>query len=275
MSILDKTFQWNKVPVIGLLFWLTKLISTGQGESISDWSIRIFGTQNLILGAAFTVVWSGILFAFFLFMQLRSEKYRPLFYWLSVALLAIFGTVLSDGLTAVLGVSHLYTTLIFASVMLLSFLAWFLTTGSLSIHKITTLKAELFYWMTVMFSFALGTSAGDWLADKTTGLNPDPYGLGLGLLNTGLLLSAIFVLFLAYRFLIGPKENSFMEILTFWLAYILTRPIGASFADYFGRDFLGGVLGSGKMSLVWLVIFLILMALTLIQFDNKKLAVYE
>ncbi|MDM5144927.1 hypothetical protein ICE98_02030 [Lactococcus lactis] len=97
--MLDKKFQWNKVPAIGLLFWLTKLISTRQGESLSDFSSKLFGQQNQMLGAVFTVAWSLILFGIFLFLQLKSEKYRPVFYWLSVALLAVFGTILADGLS--------------------------------------------------------------------------------------------------------------------------------------------------------------------------------
>ncbi|PCS00211.1 hypothetical protein [Lactococcus fujiensis] len=263
----EKNFKWSKVPTIGLLFWLTKLVSTGQGESISDWSTKLFGLQNIVIGAAFTVVWSFSLFAVFLYLQLRSEKYRPFFYWMSVALLAIFGTVLADGLTAVFGLSHMITSIIFGALMLLSFYLWHHTTGSLSIHNIKNIKSELFYWITVMFSFALGTAVGDWFA---YGKTLDPYGFGLGLLNTGLLLGAIFVLIIAYRIIVKPAENSFSEILTFWLAYILTRPVGASFADYFGYDWKSGSLGNRGMSVIWLMIFIVLMAITFIRYSKSK-----
>lgn len=265
-----KESNWNKVPAIGLLFWLTKLVSTGQGESISDWTSKLFGLPNIVIGAAFTLTWSSILFAFFLYKQMRSERYRPFYYWMSVALLAVFGTVVSDGLTAVSGLSHLFSTILFAVLMLLSFYFWHKETGSLSIHQIKTFKAEFFYWLTVAFSFALGTVMGDWLADGNTGVNPDPYGLGFGLLNTGLILGAVFLIIVAYRMLVRPAESSFSEILTFWLAYILTRPIGASFADYFGYDWKSGMLGNWGMSIIWLVIFIILMTIIAFQYRRQN-----
>lgn len=268
--MLDKKFQWNKVPAIGLLFWLTKLISTGQGESLSDFSSKLFGQQNQMLGAVFTVAWSLILFGIFLFLQLKSEKYRPVFYWLSVALLAVFGTILADGLSGVLGISHLFTSLIFAAGMGISFMIWYHLTGTLSIHKIRTLKSELCYWLTVMFSFAMGTALGDWMAATRTGYNPDPYGLGLGLLNTGLILGLIFFIVLAYRYFGKPAQNSLVEILSFWAAYILTRPVGASFADYFGYTWNGGKLGNGGMTVIWLVIFVFLIAVILVDFHKKS-----
>ncbi|QDK71347.1 hypothetical protein [Lactococcus protaetiae] len=268
--MLDKSFKWNKVPMIGLFFWLLKLVSTGQGESISDWSSQLFGQQNQIIGATFTVGWSLILFGVFIYMQIHSEKYRPIFYWLSVALLAVFGTILADGLSGVLGISHLFTTLIFAAGMVFSFLVWYFLTKSLSIHKITTLKAELCYWVTVMFSFAMGTALGDWFADTKGGYNPDPFGLGLGLLNTGLILGLIFLIVIAYRYFAQPRQNSISEILTFWIAYILTRPIGASFADYFGYDWRGGFLGNKGMSGIWLVIFITLMVITIVKHKKRE-----
>lgn len=189
---------------------------------------------------------------------------------MSVALLAVFGTILADGLSSILGLSHLFTTIIFAIGMCLSFLVWYSTTRSLSIHNITTLKAELCYWITVMFSFAMGTALGDWFADKKTGYNPDIFGLGLGLLNTGLILGAIFLIIIAYRCIAKPKTNSVLEILTFWLAYILTRPIGASFADYFGYDWRGGFLGNQGMSIIWLLIFIVLLVTTILKYRNQR-----
>lgn len=248
--------KYNKVPEISLIFWLTKLISTGQGESISDMSAQLF--HNQIIGAAFTVIWSTILFLIFLYLQMKSEKYRPLFYWLTVALLAVFGTILADGLSAGAGVPHFGTMIIFAILMLISFVIWFAQTKSLSIHDIKTRKAECFYWLTVLFSFALGTAMGDWAA----------FDLGLGLLNTGLILGAIFLGILYYRLAAKPKENSFMEILSFWLAYILTRPIGASFADYFGYKWMNGILGNRGMSVIWLVLFVIFLTIIVVKYNK-------
>lgn len=261
--MLDKKFSENKVPAIGALFWLTKLVSTGQGESISDFSAGIFGHGHQVMSTVFTLVWSIGLFVFFLHKQLRSERYHPLYYWGSVALLAVFGTILADGLSAGLGLSHLIVTLIFAVLMLMSFTLWKAITGSLSIHEIKTLKSESFYWLTVMFSFALGTAAGDWFA----------YSLGFGLLGTGLLLGAFFVVIVGCRIFMPLRENSFFEILTFWLAYALTRPVGASFADYFGYKWQNGFLGNRGMSMIWLLLFFILFGLTLKKFYNKTVSV--
>ncbi|MFC6259877.1 COG4705 family protein [Levilactobacillus fujinensis] len=253
---MPKQFSLSKVPLITGLFWLAKMISTGLGESLSDYSSQLFGQQNSGLGEAFTVAWSLGLFAVFLTCQLRSDRYRPVYYWLSIALLAVFGTFSADTLKSITGLHYLETTLIFAGLLLISFGAWYLKNHDLSIHHITTSTNESFYWLTVAFSFMLGTAAGDWLATaRTGGYNVDPTGMGWGFLNTGLILGAVFLGLLAYRHWGKPEMNGFMEIISFWLAYILTRPIGASFADYFGYDFAGGVLGNLGMSLIWLVAF--------------------
>lgn len=256
----------NKVPGITLLFWLTKLISTGLGESVSDFSSQIFGQQNGNLGELFTVAWSLGLFAIFLTLQFRSDRYRPVYYWASVALLAVFGTFSADTFKTITGLHYMETTLIFGVLMVISFAAWYLTTHDLSIHHITTAKKEGFYWLTVAFSFMLGTAAGDWFATaRVGGYNVDPTGLGLGFLNTGLLLGAVFVALIAYRVVMKPQQNSVAEITTFWLAYILTRPVGASFADYFGYNFHNGFLGNQGMSVIWIVLFAICLGVTIVR----------
>lgn len=256
----------NKVPGITLLFWLTKLISTGLGESVSDFSSQIFGQQNGNLGELFTVAWSLGLFAIFLTLQFRSDRYRPVYYWASVALLAVFGTFSADTFKSITGLHYMETTLIFGVLMVISFAAWYLTTHDLSIHHITTAKKEGFYWLTVAFSFMLGTAAGDWFATaRVGGYNVDPTGLGLGFLNTGLILGAVFVALIAYRLVMKPQQNSVAEITTFWLAYILTRPVGASFADYFGYNFHNGFLGNQGMSVIWIVLFAICLGVTIVR----------
>ncbi|KRN25691.1 hypothetical protein FD14_GL000247 [Secundilactobacillus similis DSM 23365 = JCM 2765] len=256
----------NKVPGITLLFWLTKLISTGLGESVSDFSSQIFGQQNGNLGELFTVAWSLGLFAIFLTLQFRSDRYRPVYYWSSVALLAVFGTFSADTFKSITGLHYMETTLIFGVLMVISFAAWYLTTHDLSIHHITTAKKEGFYWLTVAFSFMLGTAAGDWFATaRVGGYNVDPTGLGLGFLNTGLILGAVFVALIAYRVVMKPQQNSVAEITTFWLAYILTRPVGASFADYFGYNFHNGFLGNQGMSVIWIVLFAICLGVTIVR----------
>lgn len=266
---MSKQFPASKVPMITGLFWLTKLISTGLGESVSDYSSQIFGQQNGTLGELFTVAWSLGLFAGFLTLQMRSERYRPTYYWLSIALLAVFGTFSADAFKALSGLHYLETTLIFGVLLLISFGIWYLKEHDLSIHHITTRANEAFYWVTVAFSFMLGTAAGDWLATASKGgYNADPTGMGWGFLNTGLILGVIFLAIIAYRGLAKPKANSAIEITTFWLAYVLTRPVGASFADYFGYNFAGGILGNLGMSAIWIIAFAVL--LTIIIRQNKK-----
>jgi len=263
---MTKKDMLNKVPAITLLFWLTKLISTGLGESVSDYSSQIFGQQNGTLGELFTVGWSLGLFAIFLTLQFRSERYRPTFYWLSVALLAVFGTFSADTFKSLTGLHYMETTAIFAALMLVSFGLWYRATHDLSIHHITTHTKEAYYWLTVAFSFMLGTAAGDWLATaRSGGYNVDPTGLNLGFLNTGLILGAVFLGLLAYRAIRRPAMNSVGEIVTFWLAYSLTRPVGASFADYFGYDFHNGYLGNQGMSLIWLALFAVCLGVTLVH----------
>ncbi|MFT8909071.1 MAG: hypothetical protein ABF908_09535 [Lentilactobacillus diolivorans] len=248
----------NKVPEITALFWVSKLISTMLGESASDFSSQIFGQQNQSLGELVTVGWSLSLFLIFLYLQMRADKYQPIFYWNSVGLLAVFGTFSADTLKSLTGLHYAETTLIFFVLMLGFFIAWYVTTKDLSIHHITSRIKEAFYWLTVAATFMLGTAAGDWFATaRTGGYNVDPTGLGLGFLNTGLILGAVFLSILAYRAYLRPKENSFIEIATFWFAYILTRPVGASFADYFGYNFDKGILGNQWMTVIGLGLFTI------------------
>ncbi len=259
----------NKVPAITLMFWVTKLVSTALGESVSDFSTQIFGMQNQGLGELFTVAWSLGLFAIMLTLQFRSKKYNPFYYWTSVALLAVFGTFSADTLKALTGLHYLETTIIFLVLTIVGFVGWYLTTHDLSIHRITNHRQEAFYWITVAFTFMLGTAAGDWFATyRTGGYNVDPTGLGLGFLNTGIILTVVFLALVGYRLFAKPRENSGIEIFTFWAAYVLTRPIGASFADYLGYDFMKGVLGNNWMSVIGLIVF----ALTLVYMyrDNKR-----
>lgn len=246
----------NKVPAITMIFWLAKLISTMLGESASDFSTQLFGQTNQTLGELFTVGWSFSLFLIFLSLQMHTNKYQPIFYWNSVGLLAVFGTFSADTLKSLTGLHYVETTLIFAALLIIFFAAWYITTKDLSIHRIISRTQETFYWLTVAATFMLGTAAGDWLAtSRSGGYNVDPSGLGLGFLNTGLLLGSLFVMIVAYRLIFRPKENGFAEIASFWLAYTLTRPVGASFADYFGYNFDKGILGNAGMTVIGLILF--------------------
>lgn len=220
----------RKVPEVTVLFWVIKLLTTGMGETTSDYLVyHINPYVAVTLGAA------GL--AVSLALQLFVRRYIPAVYWLAVVMVAIFGTMAADVVHIVLGVPYLDSSVVFAIALAMIFTAWQASEKTLSIHSIYTMRRELFYWATIMVTFALGTAVGDMTAST----------LGLGYLDSGVLFLVLFALpGLAYRFL------NFNPIVAFWFAYIMTRPLGASFADWFGkpRDFSGLGLGTGPISLV-------------------------
>ncbi|MBB5887388.1 hypothetical protein [Lactovum miscens] len=255
-------YRSSKVPQIAILFWMTKLISTGLGESISDFSVKAI-SSNQIIGALFTMIWSAILFFCFLWLQLATKKYKPAPYWLTVALLAVFGTFISDAVRIVLGIPLLVMTIFWFVLMLLSLVLMKKVAGSISIHQIYSGKAELMYWISVSLSFIMGTTLGDYLGDS-----PSLGGLGLGNLTSGMILLIIFLAVLAFRHFGRVKDDTLIEVISFWIAYILTRPIGASFADYFGRSVFGGITGVSIMIIVWLILFIPLFMTNIRKFNK-------
>jgi uncharacterized membrane-anchored protein len=262
--------NWNKVPAVGLLFWVAKLISTAMGEAVSDASNGIlngFFGGNQYIGAVITMLWAGGLFLIFLQKQRHADRYRPIFYWGAVALLAIFGTVIADSSTAVaamVGIPIVVLVVVALIVMGLCFYFWYRATKNLSIHQIRTKKSEAYYWVTVALRFMLGTLVGDWMGDNSI------FDLKLGYLNSGLILSGIFLILVLYRAIIKPRENGFMEIVSFWIAYVLTRPIGASFSDYLSYKFEHGILGNREVSLIFIALFAVALGVTVIQFGREK-----
>lgn len=214
----------NKVPEITLFFWIIKVLCTTVGETAAD-----FLNVNLNFGLTGTSVVTGVLLAIALFIQFRTKKYIPWVYWLSVALVSVFGTLVTDNLTDRLGVPLETSTIIFAVLLGLTFLWWYMKEKTLSIHSIFTRRREAFYWLTILFTFALGTASGDLMAE----------GLGLGYLTTGLIVAGVIaVIIFAQRM----KLNS---ILSFWIIYIMTRPLGASIGDYLSQPASHGGLGLG------------------------------
>lgn len=202
-----------KVPLqITLLFWAIKLTSTAMGESLADW---LDGSPNLLIAGVGGVV-ALVAFVAALRWQFRSDRYRPAVYWFAVAMVATFGTMAADALHQFLGAPYWSTTLFYAAILAVVFWRWRIAEGTLSIHSITTRSREKFYWATVLATFALGTAAGDWTARD----------LHLDYLPSGILFAAIILIpAIGYRF----GANS---IAMFWFAYVITRPLGASFADY-------------------------------------------
>ncbi len=214
----------NKVPEITAFFWIIKVLCTTVGETAAD-----FLNVNLGLGLTGTSVVTGLLLAAALIFQFRSKKYVPVTYWLTVALVSVFGTLVTDNLTDALGVPLETSTIVFAVLLGLTFLAWYMKEKTLSIHSIFTKRREVFYWLAILFTFALGTASGDLMAE----------GLGLGYLVTGLIVAgAIILISTAWKL----RLNS---VLSFWLIYILTRPLGASIGDYLSQSPEHGGLGLG------------------------------
>jgi uncharacterized membrane-anchored protein len=216
----------NKVPEVTLYFWVIKILCTTVGESLADYINETlgFGLTNT------TIVFSVALVAV-LVWQFRLRQYVPSVYWLAVVLISVVGTLLTDNLTDRIGVPLAVSTVVFAVLLIVVFSVWYARERTLSIHSIATTPREAFYWLAVLVTFALGTAAGDWTLDLT-GWTP---GAAV-LLPAGLLLAIV----IAWRLGAGP-------VLSFWLAYILTRPLGANLGDFLASPKEDGGLGLGTL----------------------------
>ena len=217
----------NKVPQVTFWFWIIKILSTTVGETGADYLAVHVGLGGAITGAIMAALLIGALL-----LQLRSRRCVPWIYWLTVVLVSIVGTQITDGLTDGLEVSLYWSTLAFGLLLALVFVVWHGTEGTLSINAITTARREYFYWAAILFTFALGTAAGD-LATEALGL-----GFQWGAVAFGGLIGALAVAYLA-----GADT-----VLVFWLAYILTRPLGASLGDLLSQARTYGGLGLGSTS---------------------------
>jgi uncharacterized membrane-anchored protein len=214
----------NKVPEITLYFWIIKVLCTTIGETAAD-----FLNVNLNLGLSGVSVVTGVLLVIVLFFQFRANKYIPSVYWLAVTLVSVFGTLVTDNLTDKMGLPLEVSTIIFSILLAAVFMLWYLYERTLSIHSIFTRKREAFYWLAILFTFALGTASGDLMAE----------GLGLGYLTTGIIVAGVIaVTSLAWRL----RLNS---VLSFWIIYIMTRPLGASIGDFLSQSRMHGGLGLG------------------------------
>ena len=214
----------SKVPQITIYFWIIKILTTAQGEATSDYLVyRI----DPVLAVAI----SGLALAAALVLQFRARRYVAWIYWLAVDLVAIFGTMAADGLHIKLGIPYAESSAFFAAVLAVVLIAWYRTERTLSIHSIRTPRREAFYWATVLATFALGTALGD--ATATT--------LHLGYLASGILFTAIFAIPGIAHWKFGLNA-----VAAFWFAYLVTRPLGASYADWMGVSQSAGGLGFGR-----------------------------
>jgi len=245
------TRMLNKVPEVTIAFWVIKVMATTVGETAADYLAVHVG-----LGTAVTGGIMATLLAIALVVQMRARRYVPWIYWLTVVLVSVVGTQITDAMTDRLDISLYTSTAVFAVVLAAVFAAWYALERTLSIHSITTRRREAFYWAAILFTFALGTAAGD-LATEALSL-----GFTVGVLVFAGLIAATYA---AYR--LGANA-----VLTFWIAYILTRPLGASLGDLLSQSPTYGGLGLGTI-VTSLIFFAVIAALVLaVSISPKRLA---
>ena len=241
----------TKVPEIVAVFWILKLLTTAMGESASDFLMKANPAVGLALGV--------IGFVATLQLQFRTRRYHPVTYWAAVSMVAVVGTMIADVLHVGLGVPLAAATVICAAALAVTFVTWYLAEGTLSIHSVTTPRSETFYWLAVSFTFALGTAAGDLTADT----------LGLGYFGSIVLFAAIMAVPILGRYAFGLNS-----ILAFWFAYVVTRPLGASVADWLAKPakVRGVGLGDGPVAVVLLVLIVILVTVVAVRWTDPTTA---
>ena len=228
----------NKVPEVTLFFWIIKILCTTVGETFAD-NLN----EKLGLGLTNTSYIMGALLAAALVFQFRANRYVPGIYWLTVVLVSVVGTLITDNLTDNLGISLITTTVVFSVVLALVFAGWYASERTLSIHSIYTTRREAWYWLAILFTFALGTAAGDLTAEK----------LNVGYFKSALLFAGLIALITASHYALKARldaahaRHATNAVLAFWLAYILTRPLGASIGDYLSQAKADGGLGLGTV----------------------------
>ncbi len=211
-----------KVPAIIALFWLIKVLTTGMGEAASDY----LAGHNLLLAGGLGLV--GLMVG--LWLQFRTRRYVAGVYWFAVSMVAVFGTMAADVLHKGLGIPYAGSTVFYAGIVALLFTLWYRIEGTLSIHSIFTVRREIFYWITVLATFALGTAAGDLTAAS----------MGLGYFTSALVFGALMLIPA-----VGWWKFGLNPVVAFWFAYVLTRPLGASIADWLGKPAALSGLGLG------------------------------
>lgn len=227
MSTFAPSAALNRVPDVTVDFWLIKLMAVTMGETAAD-----FLAVNLGLGLTATSLLMAAILIGALALQFRQRRYVPWSYWLAVVLISIVGTLVTDNLVDNFGVSLVTTTVLFSALLALTFAAWFASERTLSIHEVKTTRREGFYWLAILFTFALGTAAGDLVAEH----------FALGYMATGILFGMIIASLTAGYFVLKLDG-----IWAFWIAYIFTRPLGASFGDLLSQPAEYGGYGLGTI----------------------------
>jgi uncharacterized membrane-anchored protein len=248
--LLNETLA-KKVPELTVYFWVIKVLTTGMGEATSDYFVHTYNPYLVVVVAA-------VILAIAILWQLYVRRYNAWIYWLAVSMVAVFGTMAAGILHVYLGVPYIYSATIYAGSLALIFALWFLSEKTLSVHSIYTRRREVFYWAAVLATFAMGTAVGDMTAVT----------FHLGFFASGILFAVIFAIpGVAYR-LIGLNE-----IVAFWFAYIITRPLGASFADWLAVPQNQGGLNFGKGTIsiaLWILIIAFVAYLALTQRDIER-----
>ena len=244
----------NRVPRVTVDFWLIKLMAVTMGETAADYL-----AVNLGLGLTATSLIMAAVLIGALVLQFRQKRYVPWAYWLAVVLVSIVGTLVTDNLVDNFGVSLVTTTIFFTLGLMATFAVWYLTEKTLSIHSILTTRREAWYWLAILFTFALGTAAGDLVAEH----------FGLGYLSAGILFGLIIASLAVGYFFLGLDA-----ILGFWLAYILTRPLGASFGDLLSQPAEYGGMGFGTIitSAMFLAAIVVIVAYMSLRHDGDEMA---
>jgi len=250
----------NKVPEVTIFFWIIKVLCTTVGETAAD-----FLNSSLNFGLTGTSIVMGVLLAIVLFFQFKANKYIPGLYWLAVVLLSIVGTLITDNLTDNLGVPLATTTVIFGIALVVVFLVWWLIEKTLSVHSIVTLRREAFYWLAILFTFALGTASGDLVSEK----------FNLGYLTALLIFVGVIAVITICHYIAKHmlhKEHRLQSnnaVLAFWLAYIMTRPLGASIGDFLSQAKVDGGLGLGTTTTSILFLLAILGVVIYLSLTKK------
>jgi len=243
----------NKVPEVTIWFWIIKVLCTTVGETFADYINETlgFGLTNttLVMTAALVVA---------ITWQFKSRKYRPFTYWLVVVLVSVVGTLVTDNLTDRFNVSLKLSTAVFVVILGAVFAVWYKVEGTMSIHSIRTQRRETFYWLSILFTFALGTAAGDLISEQ--------FNLGYAV-AVGLFAAAIALVIVAHYVL---KLNA---VVSFWAAYILTRPLGGSIGDYLSQAKSDGGLGLGTTGTS--IIFLVVIAAVVLYLTKSRVDVLD
>ncbi|MCW2700248.1 MAG: hypothetical protein JWQ45_1783 [Blastococcus sp.] len=247
----------NKVPEVTVFFWIIKILATTVGETAADF------LSGLGLGLSGTTVVMTVVFVAVLVWQFRTRQYVPGVYWLTVVLISVVGTLITDNLTDALGVPLEISTAVFTIALAVTFAVWYRSERTLSIHSIVTSRREAFYWLAILYTFALGTAAGDLVGER----------FGVGYWPTALIVALIIAAVAISHLVFGANA-----VLTFWIAYILTRPLGASLGDGLAQARADGGLGLGTTwtSVLFLVTILgVVVYLALTRRDQAEVPAEE